>query len=177
MQKERQKISSQKESSSFFKRIIKTVSKKTKSGNQSNSLKVIEETLTVKVNLLSELKQITNEIEGALSNEASTEQHEILELPRLTGNLKKRVKCEIICAVFQAKHELLGLNLNKEPTFISVFQINQTSLDKWQPWRRIALDLTEEFQVHFLNSFNSSSHLCLQWKNKTLKTGASNGLK
>jgi hypothetical protein len=84
-----------------------------------------------------------------------------------------------VCAIFENKNELLGINLSKEPTFMRVYKLGKNFWEKFEPIRKLALDLTEgiDLEMHFLKSTNSDTQYSLSEKLNLLHEGNSHCLK
>lgn len=140
---------------------------------QDKTMLKFQEIINKKRLVLDEIRECLRDIQRQASDS------EILDLVRYGAEQIKKVNSNIVCAVFQSKNELLGLNLKKEPTFIKIYKLGKNCFEPWKPIRVLALDITEgiDMRVHFFSALNSSTHKCLKFKNDLIKKGLSNSIR
>lgn len=131
----------------------------------------------------SELKEkqiLINHLELYLKDvEKNIQDSENIEIFRFGGELKKIIKAKILCSIFEAKNEFLGINYESEPLLIKIYKLKKSSLDKFVPAYQISLDLCSEPLMNsiYLSFFNSSNKLNIDFQNKIKKNGLQHNIR
>lgn len=177
MEKEKKKIEEAKTPKDIFKSLFSKEEKGKLSSSDMRKIEKLKETRSKKVERLLELSRFLEEFQLELKN--LSEKDQMLELPFIKSEIVKRVKMDIVCAIFENKNEILGINLKKEPTFMRIYKLEKNFWEKLVPIRTLALDLTEglDLDIHFLDPINSETQHCLQYKNNLLHEGKSNTIR
>lgn len=168
------------EQSKTAKAIFKAFFTKTSDDLSPSTLEKVKELkqiISQKVDDLLELSKYLEEFQ--LEVKGLLKDDQTLEFPFLKKELVKNVKLKIECVIFENKNEILGVNLKKEPTFMRIYKLDKTCIEKFEPIRTIALDLTEgvNMDIHFLDHTNSDTHLSLVQQNNIIQKGKANSIK
>lgn len=158
----------------IFKSLFVKETKRKMSSSNLEKVDRLKDSKSHKEDTLKELSKFMEEFQLELKKLMDNEQ--MLELPFIKSEIVRRVKLDIVCAIFENKNEILGINIKKEPTFMRIYKLEKHFLERLEPVRKLALDLTEglDLEIHFLSSINSETQHCLQFKNSQLHTGKSN---